>query len=436
MLNDDLFGQSYDQIQTAVFGKGSQFFQMIASPIPFSFGTPGPGQMDPSTYQILSQMPVWSPTGTFGQNGTTLFSAYRQLLANVTFKVDPSKQADLARQASQINDLQRQLTQAQADANQAYNVAKNNGGVVFAAQYPTISDWLKGPGSTYTTKITGLTSSVNQLNDKYSSDLAAMQGDMSLKESLAALKAPDGTPAGGASKPGWVAVPDSGGTLQWQPEFVLTKSPADVVRDLSQGTVGSFRVQLSSAISSQSMKHSWAGADASYERVFFAVNVGGSWDKLDIDDNDQSVEVDISVVSSITDLVTPGVWFNGGFLKNLAQNQGAAGYSLASGWNVSGAKPAAFGQDGLVSTMVASLVLVYKPSVTVKMSASAFKRNQQKITANAGLRIGPFSFGGQGGHESDYKLTTSGGTSFTAESTSPDPQIIGIAVGFPGIGKP
>lgn len=432
MLNDDLFGQTYDQLTSKAFGAASQNFQMIASPIAFSFLTAGVGQMDPGIYQIVSQMPVWSPLGTFGTNGTTLFSAYRQLLANVTFKVDPGKQADLSAQQSQINDYQRQLTQAQADMTQAYNVAKNNGGPVFAAQYPDIPTWLAGPGSTYTKTISTLTSTINQLIDKYTNDLAAMQGDQSLNASLQAASAPTAAPSSGTSKPGWILVPDSGGTLQWQPEFVLNKSPSVVRQDLAQGSVGGFTLTLSSATSSSSMKRSWAGGNASYGNPFFSVNGGGGWEQLNIDDSDKSVQVQISAKSSTLDLVSPGVWYNAGFLKNLAQNQGASGYQLAAGWSVTGSKNAAFGQSGLVSTLVAGLALVYQPSVTVTMSESTMQRNKQKITANAGLRIGPFTFGGSGGSQSDTQITMGGTTSFTATSTSTDPLIIGVSVGFPG----
>lgn len=438
MLNDNLFGQTYDQISKAILGASSQNFQMIVAPIPFSFLTAGPGQMDPATYQILSQMPVWSPTATFGQDGTPLFSAYRQLLANVTFKVDVSKQADLQAQASQINDFQRQITQASADTTQAYNVSVNNGGAVFLAQFPTINDWLAGPGSTFTEKVKVLANTVKELADKYAGDLASLQGDASLAESLEACKKPAGQPSSGVSKAGWVAVPDSGGTLQWLPEFTLNKSPSDVRQDLARGTVGGFTTKLSSATSSSSMQHSWAGGSASRGVPFFSINMSGSWDKLDIDESDQSVDVEIGVASSMTDLVSPGVWYNAGFLKNLAQNKQGAGYQLASGWKATGGPPnAAFGKDGLVSAMVASLVLVSRPRVTITMSASTYQRNQQKIGACGGISIGPFSFGGSGGRETDFKRTTNGTTSYTFESTSTDPQIIGVSVGFPGgVGAP
>lgn len=288
------------------------------------------------------------------------------------------------------------------------------------------------PGSTYAQQVTTLTAAIKVLNDKYANDLASMQGDQSLTDSLNATIAPTTAPSAGPAKPGWIMVPDSGGTLQWQPEFVLNKSPDQVIQDLTSGTSGGFTLNLTTAEGSGSTTHSWAGADAGYSNWFFSVDGSGGWDKLDIDDNDSDVQVEISVKSATTDIVNPGVWYNGGFLKNLAQNQGAGGYQLAAGWSPTGTTTAAFGEHGLVSTMVAQLLLVYQPSVTITMSASTYQRNYEKINASGGMRIGPFTFGGSGGHTSDFTRSTDGKTSFTYTSTSRIPQLIGIGVGFPG----
>lgn len=437
MLNDDLFGQSYTAIQKAVFSNTAANFQMLGAPIAYNFMPAGPNQIDPQTYQIVSQMPVWSALGDFSNNGTTLFSAYRQLLSNVTFKVDPSRQADLQQQQAQINNLQSQLLQAQANATQAYNVAKANGGDLFLAMYPTISAWLSGPGAVYVNQIQELTTAVNKLNNKYANDLAdILGGNQSLHNALMAIQVPDGTPSSGVAKAGWIAVADSGGVLRWQPEFVISQSPSDVQRTLSQGTIGAFSVSLTSASSSSSLSQSWAGGSASYGGFFWRVGGSGGWEKLDIADDDKSVQVQISVKSSMLVPVNPGVWYDGGFLRNLALNNSASGYQLASGWTATGTgSSVAFGKNGLVSTDVAALVVVYQPSVEVTFSQSTYQRNYQKIQASAGLSIGPFSFGGSGGSVKNYTLSTNGSTTFKASSTSTYPLLIGVGVGFPGIGQ-
>ena len=438
MLNDNLFGQTYQQLAKGVFQGSASNFQMITSSLLYNFGTAGPNQMDPATYQIVSTMPVWSPTADYSQNATTLFSAYRSLLSSaVTFKVDPSKQADLDQQKSQLAALDRQQQQAQTDMYQAYYVAKNNGGPLFDQQYPTFGAWAAGPGSTFQTKIDGLTASVNQVTKKYTNDLANLLSDDQLNQSLQALVPPDQSPANGGSKPGWIAVPDAGGTLRWQPEYNLTSTPDQVVQSLTAGSTGGFSVSLDAAQSSSSMSKSWAGGSASRDVAFFAVSVGGSWSNLNINNSDESVKVEISVKSSVYVPVNPGVWFNGGFLSNLAKNNTAGGYQLSSGWTATGSGAnVAFGPNGLLSTSVAALVLVFQPSVSVTLSQSAFQQVSKSWSGSAGLRVGPFTFGGSGGSQSQYTSSSSGGTTLTATSTSTSPQIIGLSVGFPGVGQP
>jgi hypothetical protein len=66
------------------------------------------------------------------------------------------------------------------------------------------------------------------------------------------------------------------------------------------------------------------------------------------------------------------------------------------------------------------------------MSSSTYQQNYQKFEASGGFRIGPFSFGGSGGHESEYIHSTSGTNTFEGESTSDNPLIIGVIVAFPG----
>lgn len=438
MLNQNLFGQSYSQIQKAVFGETAANFQMLGAPMTYDFVPAGPGQMDPKTYQVVSQMPVWSALGDFSQDGTTLFSAYSQLLSHVTFKVDPGKAADLKQQQAQLTDIQNQLQQAQTNTTQAYNVAVANGGAVFKAMYPTIQDWLNGPGSTYKNEIDKLTAVNIKLFNAYSNDLAdVLHGDQSLHDAMVAIQVPEGSPAGGVSpKPGWVAVADSGGVLRWQPEFAVQKSATEVQQALSQGSVGGFSVALDAAKTSTALSKTWAGGSTSFGSFFWRVSASGGWEAMDVSQDEQGVKVQISVKSSMQVPVDPGVWYNGGFLRNLALNDSGGGYQLASGWKPTGTgSNVAFGKDGLVRSDIAALVVVYQPSVEVTMSAATYQRNYQKIEAGGGLSIGPFSFGGHGGSVKDYKLSTNGSTTFTASSTSTYPLIIGIGVGFPGTGK-
>jgi hypothetical protein len=48
------------------------------------------------------------------------------------------------------------------------------------------------------------------------------------------------------------------------------------------------------------------------------------------------------------------------------------------------------------------------------------------------VRIGPFTFGGSGGHTSEFTKSTAMANTFSGSSTSLNPQIIGVIVSFPG----
>jgi hypothetical protein len=152
-------------------------------------------------------------------------------------------------------------------------------------------------------------------------------------------------------------------------------------------------------------------------------------------ESDKNVKATISVQSSTTVEVTPGDWYDGGFMKDLATG-GGQGYTIASPYRATGGANALFGQGGLLSTRVSSLLVVYKPSFSITMSKSTYDKNVQKFNGSAGFRIGLFQFGGSGGNESTYTHSTSNGTTFTGESTSDYPLIIGVTVAFPGVDKP
>ena len=80
--------------------------------------------------------------------------------------------------------------------------------------------------------------------------------------------------------------------------------------------------------------------------------------------------------------------------------------------------------------------MVYKPSFDITMSSSTYEKHRQKFDAGGGIRIGPFHFGGSGGHESEYTHSSSTTNTFSGGSTSENPLILGYAVNFPGVDKP
>ncbi|WNJ20564.1 hypothetical protein [Pontibacter sp. G13] len=436
MSNQNLLSQSYNQIINQVMQGQNQNFQMLAQPIDFSWPVAPTGQMSPEAYQLVSIMPQWSDVAAYSASSSTFFSAYNNIFAHVTFKVSPEKQNDLNQLQNQWQVALNAINGATTEASTAYETAKQNGGAVFSAMYPDITAWLAGPGSAYQNKINNLTETAKALGNQYKElSEALLVGKDELVAAMKATKEPTGSPGSQPSPPGWTKVPNSAGDLEWQPSFNIGTTGQDWRAQLTSGTQGAFTVNLDAGKSDTSFDHSWAGGSASYGNFFWGINGGGGWEKWDLSESDAGVQASISVKSSTIVPITPGVWYDGGFMKDLARNTSGSGATIEQGWQVNGGQGSnsLFGQYGILSTVVTGLVVVYQPSFKITMNSSTFSQYKEKFDASGGLRIGPFTFGGHGGHESTYTHSTSNGTTYEGGSTSTDPLIIGMTVAFPGV---
>lgn len=439
MENENLFRQTYDGIMKAALGE-NKYFQMLGTPKSFNWATAPIGQMDHAAYQVISGMPIWSPVGGYSEADTNFFKAYRQILDHITFKVSPEREYDLKKLKDKEVQASNDVAKANSDMNQQYLSSKQNGGLVFAAKYPTVNDWLdKSPDAkAWIQKITKANEIFTKAQDLYLENAKAGMSD-SLQRAIDAMKEPIGEPAETTAPAGWTKVPDSDGILRWKPSWDIEKNGPDWRTELAGGSQGAFSVELNASESTTDFKKSWAGGTAGYDTFFWGVQAQGKWEKMDLTTSDKSVKATINVKSSTTVKVSPGDWYDGGFISDIAkgvQGTGGEGYTILSPWVANGEKNSLFGKDGILKARVAELVVVYQPSFEIKMSSSTFKQNYQKFEAGGGLRIGPFHFGGSGGHESDYVHTTSDGTTFKGESTSEDPLIIGVLVSFPGVDAP
>lgn len=437
MDNQNLFSQSYSEIVRNVLGEGTQYFQMLGQAESFNWPVAPIGQLSREAYQFMSAAPAFSPIGVFGGVGTsTLFKNYKQIFGHVGFNESPEAQKQLKDLSNQVTELQNEITITWTNANTAYNTAKQNGGAVFAAKYPDIQTWLAGPGDVYTKEADGLQEAVNGVLDQIET-LNEAQMPTTLKEALDATKLPSGKPSDGNAPRGWTVVPNSAGNLEWQPVFDIATTSREWRQQLTDGSIGEKTIVLKADKSDSSIDKTWAGGNVGYGNPFWGVYAGGAWQRTNISKSDKSVTATIKLKSSTVVKITPGEWFDGGFLKQLviSGNKGQ-GYNILSPYTATGGEHALFGKNGLCSTMVTGLVVAYKPSFSITMKSSTYKEYEQKIEAGGGFRIGPFSFGGSGGSYDQEIKTTGNNTVVTGGSTSDQPVIIGVTVGFPGVEKP
>jgi frataxin-like iron-binding protein CyaY len=437
MSNDNLYSQIYNEIVGGMHLEGVPF-QLIGTPKDFVFAVPPTGQMDPSAYQIISGMPQWSPIGNYSSKDAQFFDAVKSVFEHVTFKVSPEMQADQKRLQDQVTEKSNAIVKANSDMNQAYLSSKQNGGLIFAAKYPDIGTWLNNApeAKAYNNAIANAEQAYQRALDlKLELEKAAMPS--TLQDAINAMQAPQGDPASMTAPVGWTKVAGGDGIVRFQPEWKIDTTGGDWRAALTQGSQGAFTIDLSQSDQSASFEKSWAGGSAGIEFPFWGVNGSGGWEKSDMFNQDSSVKVKITVQSSTRVKVNPGDWYPGGFLAELAANaQGTSGqgYTIVAPWVANGGAGSSslFGQFGIAGTRVAELVLVYKPSFEITMSANTYQQNKQKFEASGGLRIGPFTFGGSGGHESEFTKSTATQNTFSGGSTSENPQIIGVIVAFPG----
>ncbi|MDI9853947.1 hypothetical protein [Comamonas sp. 17RB] len=436
MSDQTMFSQLYNAL---VGNLGTPNFQLLGNPKDFSWSTAPTGQWDPAAYQVISGMPQWSPVGQSGSLDSTLFDAVRQIFGHVTFKVSPEQQASLNALADACVQKSNAMVKANSDMNQVYLSSKQNGGLIFAARYPDINAWIdKAPeAAAYVQTIQAATDAYNQaVKMKLELERASMPSD--LQRAIDMMQMPSGNPATDSAPAGWTKVPDGSGILRWQPDFRIDTTGTDWRAALSNGNAGAFSITMNSSESSSDFKSSFAKGSASVGNWFWSANASGGWSKSDLFNQDSSSSVTISCESSTRVKVNPGDWYPGGFMSELAKaQQGASGqgYTIVAPWVANGGPGTSslFGPNGIVAARVSELLVVYKPSFEITMSANSYQQNKQAFEASAGVRIGPFTFGGSGGHESEYTKTTAKANTFSGGSTSENPQIIGVIVDFPGI---
>lgn len=411
---------------------------MNGTPKNFAWNAAPTGQIDPEAYLMLSAMPNWSPIGQFLPTTTRFFDAYSKIFDHVTFEASPEQQQALQNAKNQVTEANNALNKVNSDCNQAYLTAKQNGGIVFAAKYPDVATWVKeSPEAEVYAKESKAAAETAKKAIDFEQQLANSLMPETLQNARNACKMPDGDPATSTAPRGWVKVPDGSGILRWQPDFIVGTSGSDWRNQLSSGSQGAFTITVDSGESNSTLNKSWAGGSAGYDAFFWGVHGSGGWQKLDISSNDSSLKAVIKVQSSTLVDVQPGAWYDGGFLNELAkakQGPSGQGFTITSPWVANGPEGSSslFGQHGILTTGVVQLLVAYKPSFEVTMSEETYQRNYEKFNGGGGFRIGPFSFGGDGGHESDYVHSTSGKNTFKGESTSENPVILGVVVSFPG----
>lgn len=151
-------------------------------------------------------------------------------------------------------------------------------------------------------------------------------------------------------------------------------------------------------------------------------SAGGSRENLDIMKDGVSMTVKFKNFTTMT--ITPGPWYNGDAIKALWDGPYKPG-ALAS-------KNKLFGPNGSFRPRVAQVVLVHRPSVTVKLDATQYSKVVETWSGSGGIGIGPFGFRASAKGGKDEMIEDKANNTLTFEDKTGIPQIVAIyTVSYP-----
>ncbi|MDB5645051.1 hypothetical protein [Methylobacterium sp.] len=161
---------------------------------------------------------------------------------------------------------------------------------------------------------------------------------------------------------------------------------------------------------------------------FFTAKANGSYEKIDTSGaaSDYAIDIELGGFQAIP--VSPGQWFDPGFLNTAATEPDNYNENF-SPFEKDGARYF-FGPGGSLERQITAIVVAYQPSITVKVSEQFSTTMSQTWHAAGQIDIGPFSFGGSAEGQKSASTFTSSGDSFTVANKEPWPVIIGFLTEF------
>ncbi len=393
-------------------GTSPNNFQLLYPFASWNWPTQSVGFLSAQQYDFCAIVPQWSAVGAYVSSGDKFNQAYEQFL-NV---IVPQTEDPVLRK--KITKSERVLT----DATNAYTTAYTQAQSVYLDtaggkdNKPSFTEWLgTAPGKGWQTKITSTETRMNQAQLNYNA-LVAQANTPGLSNAQAQFKNVDF----------YSKLTNSG--LQNFPKVPLwsvSQNPGAWVDAIKAGDgPAGATMGFTNRDSSYDFSKTWAGGSVSVSEFFWSVNLSGSWERITEFESDQ--ELAVSIQFEAFDLITvqPADWYNGPFVKSMADGPFIHGYSPYGG---DGNKPI-FGEKGFIGLLKTGMYVIYKPTFTITTSASTFKSFVEKFKSAIGIRIGPVTIDADGGIESSQWSYSEAGRSFSGTSTSEAPLILGVTI--------
>ncbi|WP_422373177.1 hypothetical protein [Hoeflea sp.] len=369
------------------------------------------GYTSAAQWDFCSTVPQYSATGEYVSAGTAFNDSYGAMLNVVSAATsDPKLKADIEQARNMLQLAANNYDTIYKQSVDAYQT--ETGGT----NTPTYTEWLGSIGGrTWQAQLDSAYKNVQAQQNVYN-QLLSETTTPGLKDAQDRHDNQDYyTKLQDPSLSAFPAVPG----------YSISMDSTTWLNKVKAGTGGSSgKIGFDNSQSEYDYKKTWAGGSASIRKVFWSVNVGGSWERVDEFASDNSLKVDISFKAWDQISIGASRWYNGAFVTAIQQGPFIRGYQPYGG---SGDK-AVWGPEGIMSVQKVGMLVCYKPSFTITVSNSTFKSFSERWEVSAGLRIGPFSFSGGGGSSSSGWKADSATNTFSGESTAETALIMGTTI--------
>ena len=370
----------WDQVWFHLKSKFGSNFQLQVPFTSYYWEDPKPGYIDYRTYDLFNERPLWSKVRRHEDGGMGIYEAYGTIIKLapnlVPTQNQQQEQADIKGQLSSAQD------QLQEDVDASYaafsDTSKKASTVGLTLAYPT---WIKD----------------NEWENIFEQDKRFIKKLLNEREDILNQYPDNKKMIETYTVPDSSAITTDKAFLKcflsarefWRAIYTAP-TPHDIINMMSKGGLEmSFTINSSTA--SNSVEQGWAHARRNLES-FFSIYVDQTWKKLDLTEPGENVKLTIEFDKIDSFKIGYGDWYNGGYLANLKkQDSWAPGYSADN----------IFGENGLLPLISTRFIAVIGLRISIEIPQSFFKKHRVKFLTSAGIRIGPFSFGGSGGASSN-----------------------------------
>lgn len=414
-INKELWGKYIAGVEAMAGNvpEGSQL-QVFGAPVPFEWGIKT-GNKNPLEYwNFCNQLPVWNSVGSYAPMGGSLVSSYESFLNKI--KQDYSQelknqittaQEKLAADAAQIDTFM--TTTGAAYKQYADNQEK------FGLPADPIDKWMNDTGRDVQQK----------------SLLTMVQKDNDIIESLLAQENRQYANAwAGFNNVTYQRIyADASNIVQTKRIYEWSDNPVDMTQKLRAGTLANAKtIKFGETSESYNFSKSWAHGSAALNFIFFSVGGGGSWEKMNTEESFKDLNMSIAFKNVSLVTINPETgWFDNGYLKTQANGPYVDSNTVGFAKQATDNQTYFFdGPKAILPGMVTGILVGYQPSFKLTTNSSVSSDVYESAQGSGGIRIGPFHFGGGGGHTSEITKSSSSSNTIEGSDTSDVPQIFGI----------